>query len=324
MASNAQAEQVEQAFHEAEREQKPDSLEGEPSEPITSQDAVILALQETPETKNILDVMGAVLYQPASSQDPSNPGQSAGVPTTFKVPKGSDFYITLLTTIGAGLFFAYIISTGIAFVWALINMMMKQCGQEHWKTDGDTACNAKLINALVLSIELRCFESKPAAMPQEDFDEVCSGYWMECAGTGLFFLVAIVSILYTELGKVAYKVTFHESLFVVESWHGKLLECSFFADVVAAKTSSFGLEVTTKARVRTGKGGCDPDGSHFWESLGLERLFGSGKKEKTLRIHGDAAISVLAGDGPPRRAFLQDFGQHMDGCQKEGPFLDPY
>jgi len=266
-------------------------------------DSVILgSLEGSPAMNSIREIMVALRMSGKASGSPADQAKSVGMPATFSVPTGSDFYINFMIVVGVGILLAYITSAGIAFVWALVNMMMKNCGQDFWKTDGDTACNAKMVNALVLSIELRCFDNKPSSMLQEDFDDMCSSFWIEVAVNVFFFLVTIGSILYSELSKLASKVTFHENLFVVESWHGKLFQCSFFADVIQAKSTSSAWN-TSKARVCTET----PDGSKSGGGF-----FGSSKKkEQILSIHGDAAMSVLAGSGEAKCGFLQEFAKRL-------------
>lgn len=66
------------------------------------------------------------------------------------VPTGSVFYMTALITAGVGVVCCYVFTVALNFLWALMNLMTQECGQEFWQKDGETACNSRLLNAVAL------------------------------------------------------------------------------------------------------------------------------------------------------------------------------
>lgn len=213
---------------------------------------------------------------------------------TICTTSGLDFYIKVFITGVQGFIVAYIMVVGIGFIFALINMATGSCGQDTWKTDASEACNKMITNTLALSLELRCFADKPPNMLQKDFDETCGIPWGMLVGVGI--LIGVMTSTVSKLVMaLPVKANFHEDFFTVESWSGKKFEASFYADVTHARTSSFGLKITTKAKASLNAGGADDKKSYG----------------KTLNIAGDSIILVVAGHGASGKKNYETFEKYL-------------
>lgn len=250
-------------------------------------------LAESPESRAFHGVFVAV------------PRCAGGTPESrpaarLKIPRGSDFMLRAVLTGVIALMVSYVITVGIGVIASLANMAGSSCGQEVWKTSADEACNAAMMNSVVLSLELRCQADRPAAMLQKDFDEACGA--ASLVGFIMTVIITFAIVAHTiskKVGKMPSKVAFHKDLFAVESLSGKRFECSFYADVTSAKVSYWGLSLSTKARANVHAGGMDgTNGDKFTDG-------------RVLKLKGDSSITIPCGTGTARGKLLQEFAKRL-------------
>lgn len=263
--------------------------------------SALTTMLDAPETRQCHDVFAAVPRK--------HGGKTESTPhTTLPVPRGTDYYFTVVLTIVFGIIIGYIVSVGIGLIFTLIDVLGGSCGQDTWMTDADVACQARIKNALAISIELRCHNPKPPAMLQEDFDGACgSSARIQTIITICIICGTIGDALYERLQHMPVNVVFHENLFTVEAKNGKEFACSYYADVTSAKCIFEGIEIKTKAKIKVNAGGADEE-----QDAATSCCEGnSRKKGKVLSVKGGGTIKLFAGDGDKKKEFLTAFAQHL-------------